>query len=178
MPNMEFLQVRKFFYWIKFVTYTKLCKLRFPNCYNVNVIYMFIIAQIWSSKISWITAHFKFFLHLSVVPSYVTHPLSYVMDRWTPPKNYNSFLLEFRNCLCNKNFLPRFPVAYKTHCIYASCYDQTSTHSKCYWIDISTVNSFYCWVFFLVPCQKVWEYWSQIILSQTQSYWKKCWNYY
>ena len=132
-----------------------MCKLRCPNCYNVNVIYMFIIVQIWSSKICWITAHFKFFLHLSVVPSYVTHPLCYVMDRWTLPKNYNSFFLEFRNCPCNKNFLPLFPVAYKTHCIYASCYDQTSTHSKCYWIGISTVNSFYCVVFFLVPCQKV-----------------------
>ena len=33
--------------------------------------------------------------------------------------HYN-FLLEFRNCPCNRNFLPLFPSAYKTLHIYAT----------------------------------------------------------
>ena len=43
---------------------------------------------------------------------------------------HDSFLLEFWNCPCITNFLPPFPSAYKTHQIYASCYDGTSVCSK------------------------------------------------
>lgn len=77
------------------------------------------------------------------------------------------FFLEFQSCLCNTKFLPLVPSDYKTHHIYTSYHVQTS-------VQVSLV----CWLFFFCPFRKIIGYWSQAILSQTQSYWKKYSNYY
>ena len=50
------------------------------------------------------------------------------------------------------HFIPLFPLAYKTHCIYPSCYHQTRP-----WVDINTLNTFYSWLFSLAPCRNVSE---------------------
>ena len=96
----------------------------------------------------------------------------------TQQKYYFNFLLEFWNCLCNTNFLPMFPWAYKTYHIYTSCYGQPSVCSKRLWVDVCTPCSFHRWRFSLAQCRKVSEYWSQAILSPTQTYQRTCWNYY
>ena len=47
------------------------------------------------------------------------------------------------------------------------------------WPSLFLLKLFYLLflLYFLLPCEKVREYWSQAILSQTQRYWRNCWNY-
>ena len=89
------------------------------------------------------------------------------------------FFWNFEIVPWNTSFLPQFPSAYKTRHICASSYNQVSICSKHSWIDISTMHSFYRWLFSsMVPCRTVSEYWSQVILSWTQSYRNKCYQWF
>ena len=40
VPNIEFFQVKKFVYWIKFVKYMKLFEIQGTSCYDINVTFI------------------------------------------------------------------------------------------------------------------------------------------
>ena len=120
----------------------------------------------------------------------ITFNLRFMFYTRTHTKNHHyNFLLKFRNCPYNTvsssftpfllSFFTLLSSTYKTHHIYTNCNDKTNIPSlKRPWVDINTVYSSYRWLFSLVPCRKVFEYWIQTILSQTQGYRKRYLNYY
>ena len=90
----------------------------------------------------------KFFVNFHTFLKYHNTLLEIYFIHTLTGKKLPNFL-KFRNCPCNTNFLPLFPSADKTLRICNSYYDQPSVRSKLSWVDICTVNSFYCWFFML-----------------------------
>ena len=72
-----------------------------------------------------ITFYQRFVLYTR--PHTHTHTHAYT-HRHTQTNYLYNFLLEFRNCHCNTNFLLLFSSADKTHYIYGSC---RSSHFRC-----------------------------------------------